>query len=292
MFRQLFNRLTTIKPNKIGGLTSLRFNSTEYQACHGLSIESKDQVLWIKLARPDKFNAITAEMYDKMTDTFIQVNEDQSIKAVVLTGTGDYYCSGNDLSNFLVARKDPGGPQAGMAKCKSILLRFVDSLINVNKLMIAGINGPALGIAVTTLPLFDYVIASDTATFQTPFTSLGQCPEACSSHTFPHILGNTRATEMLLLNMKWDAKKAQAYGLISDVVEKSKFEEHLQNLLYSKRGIVNTCYPESLMVARSLIRGGRSKDRLMEINRRECDAILKCWLGAESSDALEKFFKR
>lgn len=270
-----------------------RFSSNDYKSkCEGLVMEPRDQVLWIRFNRPQRYNAISAEMYDQLTDSFIKVNKDESIKAVVLTGVGDYYSSGNDLSNFKVAMADPSGPQVGLTKSKSILVRFVDSLINSEKLMIAGINGPAVGIAVTTLPLFDFVIASDSATFHTPFTALGMCPEACSSLTFPSILGQSRATELLMLNMKWNAKKAMNCGLVSDVVEKDKLSGHLETLCYGEKGVVNTCYPNSMKISKSLIRDPRSKQKLLETNRIECEAILKLWLSSEFSDAMQKFAKR
>lgn len=275
------------------GKSSLRLISNSFGSdCEGLSLEQKDDVLWIKFNRPQKYNAITAQMYDKLADSFVQVNEEKSIKAVVLTGIGDYYSSGNDLNNFKIAMKDPSGPQVGLTKSKNILVRFVDSLINIEKLLIAGVNGPAIGIPVTTLPLFDYVLASDNATFQTPFTALGQCPEACSSVTFPQIMSYTRANELLLLNMTWTAQKAQTYGLISDVVPKEKFEAHLDFLINSKKGIVKNCYPNSLKVSKSLIRSPRMKQMLLETNRAECEAILKLWLGPECADALQKFAMR
>lgn len=255
-------------------------------------IEPKDQVLWVRFNLPNKFNAISKEMYIQMTDTFTQVNKDETIKAIVLTGNGDYYSSGNDLNNFIRAMKDKDGFRAGLMKSKDILCRFVDSLINLEKFLIAAVNGPAVGIAVTTLPLCDYIIACDKATFQTPFTALGMCPEACSSFTIPQIMGQTRANELLLLNMTWDAKKAQNYGLVSDVVEHDKFYAHLNGLLYGKRGLVNSCYSNSLKISKSLVRDAQIKQKLMEVNRKECDEIVELWYGEECADALQKFFKR
>lgn len=274
-------------------VTSSRLQSSNvHSKCEGLSIEAKNQVLWVKFNRPKKFNAITAEMYDQLTETFNQVNEDKSIKAVVVTGEGDYYSSGNDLSNLTKAAQDEAGPQVGLNKCKNIMIRFVDSIINAEKLLIAAVNGPAVGIPVSTLPLFDYVLASDNATFTTPFTSLGQCPEACSSITFPQIMGHSRASELLLMNMTWSAKKAQNYGLVSDVIEKDKLATHLEEFLYGKRGIIENCYPQSLKVSRGLLRHSGYKQTLLEANRRESEAIYKAWLSQECADALQKFMSR
>lgn len=270
-----------------------RFQSTDYSAkCDGLQVEPKNQILWIKFDRPDKYNAITKEMYDHISDTLTKVNKDSSIKAVVLSGNGNYYSSGNDLTNFVKAMQDKDGPRGGLTKSRDILFRFVQSFINLEKFLIAAVNGPAVGISVSTLPLCDYVMCSEKSTFQTPFTALGQCAEACSSITFPRIMGPTRANELIMLNMTWDAKKAQNYGLVSDVVSHDQFNNRLDELLYGKHGIVNTCYPHSLAVGKSLVRNQDFKKSLTEANKRECDEILELWLGEECSDAVQKFFKR
>lgn len=273
---------------------SIRYQSTSYLSskCDGFEVESKNQILWLKFNRPKKFNAITRDMYSFMTETFEQINSDKSHKAIVLTGEGDYYSSGNDLTNFVQAVKNKDGPRAGMEESAGILKRFVDSLINLEKLLIAAVNGPAVGIAVSTLPLCDYIVASDRATFQTPFSALGQCPEACSSVTFSQIMGPSRTSEMILLNMVWNAEKAQRYGLVSEVVKHDKFHEHLDKLLYGKEGILNNCYPNATKVSKSLIRNKSTKQILMEANRRECEEITELWLGDECNDAIQKFFSR
>lgn len=255
----------------------------------GILLEPKEQVLWIRLNRPEKYNALLGQMYEDLTSIFTKVNKDDSIKALVLTGNGEYYSSGNDLSNLSSVMKDPEGFMSGMTRSKEILIDFVDSLICLEKFSVAAVNGPAVGIPVTTLPLFDYVIASDKATFQTPFTSLGQCPEACSSHTFPQLLGRAKASELLMLNMKWDAQTAMKNGLIADVISHDKFHQHLEKLVKS---IEKSCYPTALKVGKSLVMDNKMKQQLMEVNRRESEALFGCWLGSECMDAVQKFFKR
>ena len=83
-----------------------------------------------------------------------------------------------------------------------MLIDFVDAFIDFEKPLIAGVNGPAIGIGVTTLALCDLVLASSNSTFQCPFTKIGQSPEGTSSYSMPAILGPSGASE-LLLRLGW-----------------------------------------------------------------------------------------
>lgn len=284
-FRALRNVNQLFKENSVRKISSTA-------SVNGLDVENKNQVLWLKFNRPNKLNAITSDMYEAITENLIQANKDNSVKAVVLTGEGEFYSSGNDLTNLLKASKHPDGMSAGLHLSKNILIKFIDSFIDLEKLLIAAVNGPAIGIPVTTLGLCDYVIASDKATFSSPFTALGQCPEACSSYTFPLIMGPSHASEFLLLNKTLNANLAMSYGLVSRVVEHTKFSHALDDLLYGRHGIVSTCYPNALKIGKSLIKSPELKQKLRDVNRLEAEELCSCWLGKECQDAVQKFMQR
>merc|ERR1712154_689036 len=109
---------------------------------------------------------------------------------------------------------------------------FTSSIINTRKPIICGVNGPAIGIAVTILGLFDIVYASKTATFHTPFSSLGQSPEGLSPLTFIQKMGLSKANEVLLLGKKMNAMEAERWNLISEVWEVDGFRDKLMSIAY------------------------------------------------------------
>ncbi|KAL5015594.1 hypothetical protein ScPMuIL_007323, partial [Solemya velum] len=189
-----------------------------------LQVDQVDGVYKITLNRPNKKNAITLEMYEELC-------------------AGDYYCSGNDLGNF--ANIPPEGITAMAEKAGEILLKFVGTFIEFPKPLIGLINGPAVGVSVTILGLFDVVYASQAfrgmmctplntsespefvseATFHTPFSALGQSPEGCSSYTFPKMMGLAKASEMLLLNKKITAVEACERSLVTAVFPEDSFHK-------------------------------------------------------------------
>ncbi|XP_048448628.1 enoyl-CoA delta isomerase 2-like, partial [Rhincodon typus] len=152
-------------------------------------------------------------------------------KDQIQQGNGDYYCSGNDLSNFTDI-----GPEGIEQKSKNsgeLLKRYVSHYIDFPKPLIGVINGPAVGVAVTVLGLFDAVYATDKATFHAPFSKLGQSPEGCSSYTFPKIMGTSKANEILLFNKKLTAAQACELGLVTEVFPDSTFQKEVWKKLHA-----------------------------------------------------------
>jgi len=93
----------------------------------------------------------------------------------------------------------------------------VRTFIRFPKILIGCVNGPAIGIAATTLQLCDYVFAGQKASFSTPFVALGQTPEGCSSYTFPAKMGVLKANEALLMGKKFSAEEALRHNLVNDI---------------------------------------------------------------------------
>lgn len=233
--------------------------------------------------RPDKKNAIKKEMYIAFMDALKEAaNNDTSI--AVVTGKGNYYSSGNDLSNL--AEIDLNNVAEEARKGGELLRDFVTSLIDFPKPLIALVNGPSVGIPTTTLGLFDAVYASDKATFHTPFSQLGQSPEGCSSYTFPLILGPALATEMLLFNKKISAQRAMEAGLVSEVFPDGTFEKEAWERLKQ----LSLLPPQSLRISKNLIRD-TNRATYHEVNKRECVDLVERWQSDECKNAVFEFFK-
>lgn len=259
----------------------------------GLVFESKDHVYWIKLNRPKQYNAITREMYDGIVEALKRAGEDPEVKFVVLTGTGKYFSSGNDLKNFTKGLQETGGDiEKSTQLARDLLLRFVAAFIDFPKPLIGVVNGPAFGIMFTTLGLYDAVIASDTASFTCPFSALGQSPEGCSTYTFPRTFGTSLASELLYFNYVMPVEEAHRRGFVSRVVPSDKLDSHVNEWLYGEKGLVKTCYPNSMNNAKGLVINEETRLMLHEINKVECDVLQQSWKSEECAEALQKFYTR
>ncbi|XP_043306301.1 enoyl-CoA delta isomerase 2 isoform X1 [Cervus canadensis] len=249
-----------------------------------LVVTSEDGITTIRLNRPTKKNALTTQMYRDIIAALQAASKDESA-ITVLTGSGDYYCSGNDLTNF--THLPAGGPEE-MARSGEVLLRdFVDCLIDFPKPLVAVVNGPAVGISVTILGLFDVVYATDRATFHTPFSHLGQSPEGCSSYTFPKIMGSSKAAEMLLFGKKLTAQEACAQGLVTEVFPDGTFQKEVWARLkaYSKLP------PNAMRISKQIIRN-REKEKLHAVNAEESSVLRERWLSDECMNAVASFLSR
>uniref|UniRef100_A0A673STP8 Delta(3)-Delta(2)-enoyl-CoA isomerase n=1 Tax=Suricata suricatta TaxID=37032 RepID=A0A673STP8_SURSU len=249
-----------------------------------LVVTSEDGITKIMMNRPAKKNAMTMRMYEEIMLALKAASKDDSA-ITVLTGNGDYYSSGNDLTNFTDI---PSGGVEEKAKNSAILLRdFVDCFIDFPKPLIAVVNGPAVGISVTILGLFEVVYASDRATFHTPFSHLGQSPEGCSSYTFPKIMGPAKAAEMLIFGKKLTAAEACAQGLVTEVFPDSTFQKEVWTRLkaYSKLP------PNAMRISKQMIRN-REKEKLHAVNAEESSTLQERWLSDECMNAIMNFLTR
>jgi enoyl-CoA hydratase/carnithine racemase len=171
--------------------------------------ETQHRVAHVVLDRPEKKNAITAEMYVQLAQALAAADADARVRAILLSGSKDCFTAGNDIADFLQR------PPAGSG---SPTWRLFDVLPNLAKPIVAAVGGPAIGIGTTLLLHCDLVYAASQARFQLPFVPLGIVPEFGSTYLLPLLAGYQRAAELLLLGEPFDAEKAREIGLVSRIV--------------------------------------------------------------------------
>jgi enoyl-CoA hydratase/carnithine racemase len=172
-----------------------------------------NNILLVAFSRPQVRNAIDNRVYNDLIAALKLATSDDSLSAVVLTGSGDFFSSGADLRGGTFS-PEPGGRRTEQKPAG----RFMLEMIAFPKLLAAAVNGPAVGIAVTLLMHCDLVHCTSSATFWAPFTRLALVPELCSSVTFRETMGLSKANELLLLSREINAQTAVDWGISSRVV--------------------------------------------------------------------------
>lgn len=198
----------------------------------------------IRFNRPDKKNAITDAMYRSMIEALKAADTDEDIRAIVFLGTPGCFSAGNDMADFLGFAMSGGKGRLAAAD-------FLHTLVSVEKPIVSGVDGLAIGIGTTLNLHCDLTVASSRSLFKTPFVDLALVPEAASSLLVPRIAGHQRAFALLATGEGFSAEQAMAAGLIWKVVPETDVEAETLKIaanLASKP-------PQALKIARDLVRG-------------------------------------
>ncbi|MFC1823599.1 enoyl-CoA hydratase/isomerase family protein [Thermodesulfobacteriota bacterium] len=181
-------------------------------------IEKKDQITKITLNLPEKRNALDMVMRVELLHAMRDISDDEDVKAVVLTGAGKAFCSGGDLRTMenLTA-------VAGRIRMKKGQ-RLIKAMIELEKPIIAAVNGPAAGPGVSIALASDFLIASESAKFAIPFVKVGLVPDWGLLYFLPLRIGIARAKEFMILGKTLDAREADLLGLVNKVVPPEELE--------------------------------------------------------------------
>ncbi len=243
-----------------------------------VNVRTAEFVCELELARVDKKNALTREMYALLADGLAAAEADPQVRAILIHGAPDCFCAGNDLKDFLA---HPDVSESAPAP------RFLNRLATLSKPIIAAVGGPAIGIGTTLLLHCDFIYAATNTRFQLPFVTLGLVPEAGSSLLLPRLLGHPRAAELLLLGRPFDADKAYALGLVTAIVP----ESDLLSVARATTRALTELPPESVRLTKALMKGDGS-DVLARRMRTELDHFAQRLHSSEVKEAIAAFFEK
>ena len=190
-----------------------------------LNITQSNGVCHIKLNRPSVFNSFNKAMALDLQRTLDECEKDDKVRAIVLTGEGKAFCAGQDLAEVT----DPNGP-----KLESIVRDhynpIVERIRNIEKPIIAAVNGVAAGAGANLALACDITIAKESASFIQAFSKIGLIPDSGGTFFLPRIVGMQKALGLMMSGDKVSAKDAEAMNMIYKVVSDETFEEEVTKL--------------------------------------------------------------
>jgi enoyl-CoA hydratase/carnithine racemase len=238
--------------------------------------QTADRIARIELARPDKKNALTAEMYAQLTAALDAAGKDPQVRVVLLRGSADCFTAGNDISDFL--KRKPG---------ESPVFGLFQVLPSLEKPVVAAVGGPAVGIGTTLLLHCDFIIAAEDARFQLPFVPLGIVPEFGSTLLLPRLAGFQRAAKLLLLGQPFTAREALDAGIVTEVVSKEELLEKAERTA----SMLATLPPESLKLTKRLMKQAQAPEvqaRIAEEGRLFVERLA----SPEAKEAMSAFLEK
>jgi 2-(1,2-epoxy-1,2-dihydrophenyl)acetyl-CoA isomerase len=178
-----------------------------------LLVERAGSITVLRLNRPAQRNALVQEIKDALPGALDAFFGDPAQRCLVVTGVGDCFCAGGDVSSF--GQQVP--PEVNQRRIQTTQ-SWARKILTGVKPVVMAVNGPAVGAGFGLAMLGDIMIASPRAFFQPAFSGVGMCPDGLLGITLQHAIGAPRAREILLTNRKVAAEEAAALGLVSRVV--------------------------------------------------------------------------
>ncbi len=251
--------------------------------------ERHDHVLLLTMSSPDTRNALTsAEQFDAFVDVCAAVNDDVSVRAVVLTGAGSAFCAGGNVKDMRDRSGMFSGDPADQADAyRSGIQKIPRAIYALNVPVIAAVNGPAVGAGCDLATMCDIRIASTRGMFAESFVKLGLIPGDGGAWFLPRAIGYSNAAKMAFTGAPVKADAALAMGLVSEVVE----EEALVPRALELAAEIAANPPHALRLTKQLLRasGSLSLDELLE---KSAVSQALCHAEPDHQEALAAFFEK
>jgi len=237
-------------------------------------LERKDGVATLMLNRPEKLNAINRRMVEELNGAVVEIAKDRDVRALVVTGAGRGFCSGADVGDMTQA-ETPTDIRYYVQMMHKIFLALTD----LEKPVIAKVNGAAMGMGCSLALSTDMIIASESASFGLIFSRIGLIPDGGALFHLPRLVGPARAKELIFTARMFDAKEAERIGLVNKAVPADELDNEV-NMLAKQLAEGPTV---ALGIAKKIINKGLSMDLSSVL---ECEAFGQTIAGT-TEDAQE-----
>jgi enoyl-CoA hydratase/carnithine racemase len=266
-----------------------------------LELTNREQILVIKLNRPDAMNSFTVEMANELIKVFESASNDDEVRAIILTGAGKAFCAGMDLTSE--------GNVFGLDESLSPTLRELEDRLDdpvmiegvrdtggrvtlamfaCNKPIIAAINGAAVGIGATMTLAADIRLASSKARIGFVFGKIGVTPEACSTWFLPRIVGMSKALEWVYSAEILSPETALAGGLVSGISEPDSL---LEDALKLAKKFTDNRSPVATALARQMMYRNSAASHPLEAHKVDSLAIYYCSLK-DGKEGVQSFLEK
>lgn len=193
---------------------------------NSIELKIENSIAYITLNRPEVFNSFNREMALRLQVTLDDCETNDNVRAIVLTGNGKAFCAGQDLKEVTSSELNPGFKKILEEHYNPIILR----IRNIEKPIIAAVNGVAAGAGANIALACDVVVANEKASFIQAFSLIGLIPDSAGTFFLPRLIGFQKASALAMLGDKVSAEEAERLGMIYKYVPSEDFEETINKL--------------------------------------------------------------
>ncbi|MEU7811662.1 enoyl-CoA hydratase-related protein [Pseudonocardia sp. NPDC049154] len=240
-----------------------------------------DGIALLTLNRPHRRNGWTIPMVEETTDALSRCDADGTVRAVVVTGAGDSFSVGADLTSGPIS--SPGSDQQ-----PADVLRTIVTPRDVRKPVIAALNGDAVGMGLTFSLTCDIRVVARDARLAAPMTRLGVIPEMGAHWTLPRIAGWAVASDLLLTGRRIDGEEAVRLGVCGEAVDRA---DVLDRALEIARDLARNTAPRAVAVTKYLLRKAADTG-FAELRAEETDLFTRVALEPDAPEGVAAFLEK
>jgi enoyl-CoA hydratase/carnithine racemase len=250
-----------------------------------IQVTEDSGVVTITLNRPEKLNAFIGHMRRDLAEALEAAGSDRAVRTIVITGAGRAFCAGGDVSFMadLIERQD----SEEFSRLLGAARRVVTSIRQMNKPVIASVNGPASGAGCNLALACDLRVASTAASFSQSFVKIGFHPDWGGTYFLPQAVTSNKACEMFFLGEVIDAEEALRLGIVNRVVAPEALETATRELA------ARLCEGPTLSIAaaKQAVYMSQSAE-LEEMLRYETEAQLRCFESEDAREGIKAFLEK
>lgn len=251
-----------------------------------VAVEQFDDVLVVMLNRPEKLNAWTPTMSQELSATIVAANQDRSVGAIVVRGSGRGFCAGADIEvafgDHLHTGREPDAPAPDQATAGWV------RLCRESKPLIAAIHGVCVGVGLTMVLPFDHLIAATDARISARFVKMGLVPELGSSHFLVTRCGWGRASWLALSGDMVSGAEAASLGLVDRAVE----PDTLMDVAMAAARTLAANPPDQVRAIKGLLTANAVEGDLDVVQRRELEALHAAYRSPDHREAVAAFLEK
>lgn len=236
----------------------------------------------LTMNRPDQRNALDPDMREAFASAVAEVRDDVTVRAVVVTGAGGHFCAGGDIKAMAGRLGEKRDIFEGRERIRKIL-RWFDELVDLEKPVIAAVDGVAFGAGLSLALCADFVLASPSAKFCCVFARVGYVPDMGAMYLLPRAIGLPRAKDLVFTGRVLDAYEAKEIGLVQNVVEGDLLQSALD---FAER--FHTAPTAALGIAKSVMNHAFESER-RSVYAQEAMAQAMCRESDFHNEAVRRF---